>query len=101
MMIVGDEPVSTCVVPPQRGGRQLALIGRLAKIALEKLGQLVKWDEVHPVVEIDVTGARHQEQLFGFGRALVRVLAELDRAAWSPAINSTGRGEIVSICANG
>jgi hypothetical protein len=50
----------------------------LAEIASEEVAQLAEGDEVHPVIEIHVTGPRDDDQFLGFGRPLIGVLAELD-----------------------
>ena len=46
-------------------------------------------------------GVWDDDQFFGFGRAFVGVLAELAGVGLAPAMNSMGRGEIVSMSLKG
>ena len=71
-----------------------------SQATLKERGQLVEGDEVHAVVEVDVAGAGTINSSW-LGGEPVGVLAELLEWAWSPVMNSIGRGEIVSMSLNG
>lgn len=51
----------------------------LTEIRLEELGELVESNEIHPIVEVDVTGTWYPEKLFGLSCTSICVLAEFAR----------------------
>ena len=63
--------------------------------------QLVERDKLNLVVKIHVARAGNAVEFLRFGRELVCVFAEIPRISLLTSDELDGRGEIVSICANG
>src|SRR4051794_23191524 len=57
------------------------------QIVLEERSQLVEWDQVHPVIEIDMSGARDDQEFLGLTGKPVGLFAEL------PAMRNLPRDE--------
>jgi hypothetical protein len=73
------------------------MVGLLQSIP-EECRPFFEWDQIDPIIEIHMAGARNHQQLLGLARELVGLSREW---AFLPMMKSMGRGEIVSISANG
>lgn len=62
-------------------------IDRLLQIFSEKGREFIEWDEFHPVIKVNVTGAWNDDQFFGLTGQLVSLFAEL------PGIGNLTRNE--------
>jgi hypothetical protein len=63
-------------------------IDRLLQIFSEKGREFIEWDEFHPVIKVNVTGAWNDDQFFGLTGQLVSLFAEL------PGMGNLTRDEV-------
>ena len=65
--------------PKARGPQEIFCRGeidRLLQIFSEKGREFIEWDEFHPVIKVNVTGAWNDDQFFGLTGQLVSLFAD-------------------------